>query len=171
MKFGSLRPFAMLIGASWLALLVASAVAAPGPAAATDGPASGWTAAGAPALAKPSEYRHALKAIKAKRYDKAIGLLLKAKAKSPNDADILYELAVTYRQSGEMDKALDCFNQALAINPDHRPARAHLGELYLKEGKLAQAQRQLAELERICPTGCPERSELEAAIAGSTAAP
>jgi Flp pilus assembly protein TadD len=170
----------MMYTRSQLSLILAAAIAcwailSPAlaiPSGSPEGPSgagAAWPATGS--YSKPSEYRRAMRLLKADQYDAAIPLLLKAKEKSPNDPDILNELGYAYRQVGKMETALQYYNQALEINPDHKEAREYLGELYLKKHDLANAQAQLAELQRICPAGCEARTDLEKAIAAYQAKP
>lgn len=57
--------------------------------------------------------------------------------------------------------------QALRIDPNHRGANEYLGELYVMKGELAKARERLAVLERLCPSGCEQREDLQKAIAGA----
>jgi hypothetical protein len=43
----------------------------------------------------------------------------------------------------------------------------YLGELYLQIGRTADARRQLAKLDRLCPYGCAQREELARWIVAS----
>jgi len=129
------------------------------------GPSSSTSTAG-----KPSEYRQAMKLIKKQDYAGAIPLLLAALKKSPADPDIMNELGYSYRESGQLDEALNYYRQALAIDPDHAAAREYLGELYLKQNQPNMANIELTELKRICKSGCEARRELEKAIADYSAA-
>lgn len=45
----------------------------------------------------------------------------------PANADILTDLGVMYRLDRQPDKALDCFNRAIAANPRHEPSRLNKG--------------------------------------------
>jgi tetratricopeptide (TPR) repeat protein len=62
------------------------------------------------------------------------------------------------------DIALDYYQQALAIEPDHRGANEYLGELYLQTGQPEKAEERLKVLDEECFFGCDEYDELEAAI-------
>ena len=48
---------------------------------------------------------------------------------------------------------------------EHRGANEYLGQLYLKTGKMKEAQAQLAKLQKICGKGCEEYESLRTAIA------
>ncbi len=134
----------------------------------TVGLASVVMAAGAPSTSKPkkavSTYDIAEKAVKAGDYKRAIPLLKKVIAKNPKHYDALNYLGFSHRQLGENDIALPIYLKVLAMNPDHRGANEYLGELYLKEGKLELAKKQLAKLDKLCFFGCKEFDDLKAAI-------
>ena len=57
--------------------------------------------------------------------------------------------------------------EALRIAPDHRGANEYLGELYVMKGELAKARERLAVLEKLCPSGCEQREDLQRAIAAA----
>ena len=85
--------------------------------------------------------------------------------KTPNNADALNYLGFSYRKMGEMDEALEYYNKALAINPDHKGANEYLGELYLEMNNLDKAQERLAKLHDICGGGgCEEYADLKEQI-------
>ena len=117
-----------------------------------------------PSAQPPSTYQLGVKAVKAKDYNRAIPLLQKVVARNPNHADALNYLAFSHRQLGDNDIALPLYKKVLAMNPDHRGANEYLGELYLKEGKLDLAKKQMARLDDICTFGCKEFDDLKAAI-------
>lgn len=81
------------------------------------------------------------------------------------DADAFNLLAFSLRNQGHHDAAFIYYFKALDLDPDHKGAREYLGELYVKTGRMDKAREQLAILVRLCPKGCEEREDLEAAIA------
>ena len=64
-----------------------------------------------------------------KKYAKAVEVLLYRAALYPRSADARVALGEAYRQSGQIAKARECYNQALAIAPGHAAATAKLKEL------------------------------------------
>ena len=56
------------------------------------------------------------------------------------------------------------YQQALMLNPRHRSAHEHLGELYLVLGEPNKAEEHLAALKLICLIPCSEVADLERAI-------
>ncbi|MCW5771986.1 MAG: tetratricopeptide repeat protein [Rhodospirillaceae bacterium] len=112
-----------------------------------------------------SGYSAAERAVKAKQYEDAIKKLEAVLAKEPRNVDALNYLAYSHRELGRYDVAMGYYQKALALNANHRGANEYLGELYLKLGKMKEAQGQLAKLQRICGRGCEEYEALRTAIA------
>jgi hypothetical protein len=56
------------------------------------------------------------------------------------------------------------YQRALMLNPRHRGARTHLGELFLALEEPLKAQEQLAALKEICLIPCDEIAYLERAL-------
>lgn len=66
---------------------------------------------------------------------------------------------------GNLDAAFKHYGRALELNPRHRGAHEYVGEAYLMVGRLADAERHLAELARICLIPCEEHDDLKQKIA------
>jgi len=105
------------------------------------------------------------KLIKNKKYQQAITGLDKALRDDPDNADMLNLLAYSHRKLEHYVHALDFYQQALRIDPQHRGANEYLGELYLQIGQLDKAEERLAVLDKACFFGCDEFDDLEAEIA------
>lgn len=101
--------------------------------------------------------------IAAKDYKAAIAEL-RGLAEDNQDADVYNLLGFSLRKSGDFQTSLTYYNKALQLQPNFKPAREYLGELYLDMGDLKNAKIQLATLENLCPTGCEERTDLQEAI-------
>ena len=106
--------------------------------------------------------------IQAANYPAAIEEL-RGLAEDNQEADIYNLLGFSLRKSGDYATSLTYYNKALALQPDFKPAREYLGELYLDMGDVAKAKEQLAELSKLCPDGCDERTDLEKAVAAKSA--
>ncbi len=104
------------------------------------------------------------KLIEAEKFDQAIDKLGKALEKDPQDADLLNLMAFSNRKLGRFDSAMEYYQKALAIEPDHRGANEYLGELYLQLGQLDKAEERLEILDKECFFGCREFDKLEQAI-------
>jgi tetratricopeptide (TPR) repeat protein len=107
----------------------------------------------------------AIKLMQRGSFADAIPHLQQALQAQPGNADILNFLGFSSRMVGNYNDSLDFYQRALARNPDHKGAHEYLGELYLTIHQLGNARGQLAELERLCPSGCLERDALTKAIA------
>ena len=103
-------------------------------------------------------------AIDNKDFKKAIAELQKALEEKDDDADVWNLMGFSYRQMRELDLAWDAYERALTIDPNHRGANEYLGELYLQQGQLELAKKQLQKLVKVCPFGCRERQVLQDAI-------
>jgi len=92
--------------------------------------------------------------------------LTKAVQENPKDADAHTLLGYSYRKRGTFDKSLEQYQMALKIDANHPSAREYLGELYLDMNQLANAEKQLQVLRRICPFigKCAEYDDLKVAI-------
>ena len=106
--------------------------------------------------------------IKAHDYSAAIADLNGLINQGVQHADVYNLLGFSLRKSGDLKTAYTFYRKALEFDPNHKGALEYLGELYVQTGDLAKARDNLARLEKLCPSGCEEREDLEAAI---TAAP
>jgi len=99
------------------------------------------------------------------KYEQAITELDKALRDDPDNADMLNLMAYSHRKLKHYDIALDYYQKALQIDPQHRGANEYLGELYLQIGQPDKAEERLEVLDKECFFGCEEFDELEEAIA------
>jgi Flp pilus assembly protein TadD len=139
----------------WLATAVALALALAVPAAAMPS---------APAPAASSDYQAGEKAVKEGRYQDAVALLTKVVQREPDNADAHNYLGFSLRKLGDLDKAQAHYRTALQLEPNHKAALEYYGELFLQIKDLPRAEEQLTRLQRVCPSGCTERAELEKAV-------
>ena len=110
----------------------------------------------------------ARKALQAHDYDKAVAELRTVVRADPRNAEAHSLLGYSYRKSPSPDlgKAFEHYNAALRIDPRHKGAHEYIGEAYLNERKPDQAEKHLAELEKICGNrACDEYAELAKSIA------
>lgn len=105
------------------------------------------------------------KALGTENWNGAIAALRLASMRDPRNADIRNYIGYAHRRLRQLGPAMQHFQQALVLNPRHRGAHEHLGELYLLLGDLAKAEEHLAALERICLIACAELGDLGRAIA------
>ena len=90
-------------------------------------------------------------------------------AEDTQQADIYNLMGYTLRKTGDYATSLTYYTKALQLQPDYRPAREYLGELYVETGDIGKASEQLAALVKLCPGGCEERQDLEMALKGKPA--
>lgn len=113
------------------------------------------------ASSKDNRMADAEKAVQAKDWNKAIGLLNRVVADSPKNADAYNYLGYSHRKLGNRDQALIYYNQALYLDPNHRGALEYSGELFLDMKDLPKAEEQLTKLAKVCGPRCNEYRELQ----------
>lgn len=106
-------------------------------------------------------------AIQSQDWGRAISELDAVVKDDPNHADAHNLLGYSWRKRStpHLTKAYSHYYTALRIDPRHKGAHEYIGQAYLMEKRLMQAEQHLTELEKICggPT-CPEYQELAKAI-------
>ncbi|MGV3572163.1 MAG: tetratricopeptide repeat protein [Ramlibacter sp.] len=110
----------------------------------------------------------ARKAIAGKDWGAAFRELNIAVREAPGNADVHNLLGYSYRTRARPDlaKAFEHYQTALRLDPRHKGAHEYIGEAYLVEKRLPQAEQHLAELERICGNRtCAEYQDLAKSIA------
>jgi tetratricopeptide (TPR) repeat protein len=105
------------------------------------------------------------KALAKSEWLNAITTLEFAAARDPGNADIQNYIGYAYRRLSQLGPAMGHFQQALLLNPRHRGAHEHLGELFLALNEPARAEEHLAALKQICLIPCEEFGSLQQAIA------
>ena len=108
-------------------------------------------------------YKQASAKVDAKDYRGAMPILDKIIAKDPRNPDALNLMGFCERKLGNTDEALEYYEKALAIKPNHVGANEYLGELYLELKNLPKAEERLKVLAKSC-NGCEEQQELEEKI-------
>lgn len=140
--------------------------------AATTAARSADTPGSNPSVRAPSaaeRLANARKAIDARDWSAALRELSAAEREEPRNADVQNLLGYSYRKRANPDlpKAISHYQAALRLDPRHKGAHEYLGEAWLMDGKPAEAEKHLAELEKICGgKGCEEYQDLAKAIAG-----
>ena len=151
----SIKPFVF-----GCALVLALSLAAPAAWAASTGSSTSSSASTAPS----SDYDKGKKAADDGDYQTALSYLSQAVGADPTNADAYSMLGFSYRKLGNVEKALENYNAALAITPDHVGANEYIGELYLELGDLANAEKHLKTLDEACFFGCEAYTDLKTAI-------
>jgi tetratricopeptide (TPR) repeat protein len=114
--------------------------------------------------ATPSGLKAARTKVDAGDYRGAIPVLTTYLQDHPRDADALNLMGFSLRKTGNPTQALDYYNRALALAPQHLGANEYLGELYVELGQLDKAKERLAVLRTACGN-CEEYRDLAGAIA------
>lgn len=115
------------------------------------------------------------------KFGEAIPHLELAQAKKPRDVTVLIYLGFAHRmvatdtpgdaRNAEFKKALDYYQQALAIDPDNKLVHEYLGKLYLLMREYTLASNELKTLETLCDSQCAERAALAQAVAANPPPP
>jgi tetratricopeptide (TPR) repeat protein len=104
-------------------------------------------------------------ALAAQDWHGAIAALTLAALRDPRNADIQNYIGHAYRRLRQFGRAMGHYQQALMLNPRHRGAHEHLGELYLALQEPAKAEEHLDALARICLLPCDELGGLRRVMA------
>jgi len=107
-------------------------------------------------------------AIAAKDWSRATSDLSAAAREEPRNADVHNLLGYSYRKRATPDitKAFEHYYTALKIDPRHKGAHEYIGEAYLMDKRPVEAEKHLAELEKICGNKtCEEYADLSKSIA------
>jgi tetratricopeptide (TPR) repeat protein len=90
--------------------------------------------------------------LKLKRYDDALGYLIRSIVKNPKMPQPHLYLAQVYRQTGHADDAEKEYRTTIDLAPLSQSAHAGLGEFYFDQGRLQEAERQFQESLRAAKT-------------------
>jgi tetratricopeptide (TPR) repeat protein len=98
------------------------------------------------------------------KLDQAEDVLETALAVDPRNRWAFVDLARVAEQQRLFGKAVRMANKALQIEPNDVDAIAVQGEAMVELGAIARAQVNLQKLQTICTKGCPQLTQLSAAI-------
>ena len=96
-------------------------------------------------------------------YADALPLLFRIK--DQNNPQVLNLIGYSTRKLGDVDKGIEYYRQALAIDPNYTKARQYLGEAYLLKDDVVKAKEQLMEIADRCGGPCDDYELLVKAIA------
>ena len=99
-----------------------------------------------------------------KRLEKSRDKLVEATKLDATNADAWNMLGFSRRKTGDRQGAFDAYWKCLALKPDHIGAHEYMGEAYLEEGKIKEAQAELAWLKKKGNMSTLETSNLAASI-------
>ena len=118
----------------------------------------------APTMSDPTWLAESRASINAGKYDQSIKQLQAANDTSSADWNNLMGYSLRKKQPPDLVGAEKYYQAALKIDPNHRGALEYYGVLKLINNDLAGAEALLARLNKACPLGCEEYSDLKAAI-------
>jgi tetratricopeptide (TPR) repeat protein len=87
----------------------------------------------------------ALLNLKLKRYDEALGYLIRSILRNPKEPQPHLYLAQLYEQTGQADYAEKEYLTAINLSPLSQHAHVGLGEFYFDQGRLQEAEKQFQE--------------------------
>ena len=104
-------------------------------------------------------------ALEAGQPQKAIDAFEAALAVDPGHTPVFLDLAEAARREGMQGKAIRYYREALNREPENFAAISGEGAALLEKGAIEKAKANLARLQKICGSTCPEARALSAAIA------
>ena len=108
--------------------------------------------------------RQAKEQVAAGKLEAAEDLLETALAVDPRNRGAFVDIARVAEKQHLFGKAIRMTNKALLLEPNDPDAIAVQGEAMVEMGATARAQENLQKLQTICRGGCPQVSQLSAAI-------
>lgn len=128
------------------------------------GPMDWASAADMPAISAPPNLTAARARIKVKDFAGALALM-RPLLDDYKDADLYNLMGFSLRKTGDQKQAFVYYRKALDLKPDHLGALEYQGELFVETGQIDKARENAAHLKKLCPKGCEQLEDLEAAIA------
>ena len=104
------------------------------------------------------------------KWDKAVPLLEARNAGYPDEVETLADLGHAYVMTGDIELGIEKLKVALEFDPKHLEANLYLGEAYLMQKDLPDAEARLSQLDELCFFGCGAYSQLKKDIAAYKAA-
>ena len=112
-----------------------------------------------------TEMKEARALIGAMKYKAAARKLDAVVRQDYRNADAWNLFAYSNRKLRKFKKADKAYKKALRFDPEHKGALEYQGELFIQTGQLDKAKSNREKLATICPTGCEQLDDLDAALA------
>ncbi len=128
------------------------------------GPLYGAHAADSPSPYAAPDLSAARAKIKVKDYAGALALM-RPMLNNTIHADLYNLVGFCLRKTGDQKQAWVYYDKALALNANHLGTLEYQGELFVETGQIAKARQNEEHLKILCPKGCEELEDLQAAIA------
>jgi tetratricopeptide (TPR) repeat protein len=121
----------------------------------------------APAQQSAGNFQSARALILSGKYEAGIAAM---KALGYDDhPDVASSIGFAYAKLGNLNEARAWYSKALAADPNHLSTWNYSGALFVAQGDIAGARRDLERIKAICGgTGCPEYKELDGLIAAKS---
>jgi Tfp pilus assembly protein PilF len=104
-------------------------------------------------------------ALAAGKIEDAVNLFESALVLQPGSVAVTLDLAEATRRMGLQGKALHYYREALERDPQNLAAISGEGAALVEKGAVEKARRNLARLQGLCGSTCPQTRDLAAAIA------
>lgn len=137
---------------------------------ATHGTPSTAPAVNSQSNATDPRFAKAMQEVARADYPDALKILRVIVRKHPDNTDAWNYIGYADSMMGKTVEARIAYQQSIKIDPTQTVARAYLGTLYAHEGEVAKARGQLAQIEKLCGTGCAPYQDLAFALAGGALA-
>jgi Flp pilus assembly protein TadD len=124
----------------------------------------GWAANLGAAAPAGSDLAQGQKQIAQKDWKGAVATLEKFTKAHPTDAEGFNLLGYSLRNLKRYPEAIQNYQEALRLDPQHRGAHEYLGQTYVQLKELDKAQVLLSNLEKICGQSCEQYVDLKKAI-------
>ncbi|MDZ7905726.1 MAG: hypothetical protein U5N55_08125 [Cypionkella sp.] len=111
-------------------------------------------------------FAEAQAAVDAADWPTAQRLLAQLVGAEPKNPDVWNLLGYTNRKMNLAGPAMEAYDTALTLEPNHLGALEYQGELFVTLKRLEDAQKNLAKLKALCGD-CEQAEDLESAIAGA----
>ena len=99
------------------------------------------------------------------KYTQALDVLGGVLQRHPQNPDAYTYRGYAYHKLGDLKKARENYNRAIALYPTHLGANKYIADLYLAEGNLPKAMEQLQVILYVCAgMNCGEADELQSDI-------
>jgi tetratricopeptide (TPR) repeat protein len=107
-------------------------------------------------------YSIAIRAVDRQEWDKALEYMIQAATSEPDSADLYYQIGELYRGQGSYSRAVEAYNQSIAINPAFAPSYLGRAQIRLASGSkdLASVRKDLESAVTLDPIMGEARLEL-----------